>query len=70
MTCFRGAPNRVKRSEYNNLFERYNFKILREIIVQKYDEAVVKKCKLYIKKNNIDVKDLEFAVIVFICKRC
>ena len=70
MTCFRGAPNRITRSEYINIFESHNFKILRELIEKKYDTATVKEYILYNKKNTVDIKDLEIAIIGFVCKVC
>ena len=71
MTCYRGAPNRFGRSDYIEMFDKYNIKILKEIIFKRYDDTVIKEQITSLSnKSRINIKDLKIAVIGFICKVC
>jgi hypothetical protein len=67
MTCYRGAPNRLRKKDYLDFFRANDIKIIKEIIFEKFNEPILREF-LSMDYKGFNFEELEPAVIGFVCK--
>lgn len=66
MTCYRGAPNRLRRKDYLRFFEANSIKIEKEITFETFDKQALNDF-LSTRSTRFSYRELEPSIIGFIC---